>query len=121
MTQTAVSRERTTTARTAPPLTVADIDQIIEGIEEFVMNGNPEVDAIWQPYVNQLKAHRALLVSALDMLQALREVEGECYYLPNPGDVARCGFCQQDEDELHEPECAMNFVLAAIAKAEGRL
>lgn len=55
-----------------------------------------------------------------DMLQALREVEGDCYYLPNPGDVPRCGFCQQDEGEPHEPECTMNFVLAAIAKAEGR-
>lgn len=63
----------------------------------------------------------ALLLNAgADMLQALREVEGECYYVPDPGEMARCTFCQQDEDEPHEPECTMHFVLAAIAKAEGR-
>lgn len=41
-------------------LSNADIAQIIEGIEHFIMNGDPAVDAIWQPYVDKLAALRAV-------------------------------------------------------------
>lgn len=37
-----------------------DIARIIDGIEQFIMNGDPEVDAIWQPYVDRLAALRAV-------------------------------------------------------------
>jgi len=37
-----------------------------------------------------------------------------------PGELPRCCFCQVDEGLPHEVECTMHFVLAAIAKAEGR-
>lgn len=36
-------------------LTQEDIDQVIEGIECFIQNGDPNVDAIWQPYIDKLK------------------------------------------------------------------
>jgi hypothetical protein len=39
-----------------PVLTNADIDQIVEGIEEFIISGDEEVDAIWQPYIAKLNA-----------------------------------------------------------------
>jgi hypothetical protein len=45
-------------------LTVADIDQIIEGIEHFIMNGDPEVDQIWQPYIDKLKVLRSDVTNA---------------------------------------------------------
>lgn len=41
------------------PLTPDDVAQIIEGIEHFIMNGDPLVDEIWQPYVEKLRAHAA--------------------------------------------------------------
>lgn len=50
------------------PLTVEDIDQIVEAIELFLMNGRPrdaddrELNATWQPYVDKLKALRAEFV-----------------------------------------------------------
>ena len=37
-------------------LTKADIKQIAEGIEHFIMNGDPLVDEIWQPYIDKLRA-----------------------------------------------------------------
>jgi len=46
------------------PLTIEDIDQIADGIEHFIMNGDPPVDAIWQPYIDKLQAQRALIVAA---------------------------------------------------------
>jgi hypothetical protein len=38
-------------------LTADDYEQIAEAIEEFIMNGDPEVDAGWQSYFDKLRAH----------------------------------------------------------------
>lgn len=46
-------------------LTPADVDQIAEGIENFIMDGDPEVDGIWQPYVDKLRALQQLLEQPL--------------------------------------------------------
>jgi hypothetical protein len=53
-------------SRAVPPpiggtnmLTVEDIAQIVEGIENFIMCGDPAVDALWQPYVDKLNALKA--------------------------------------------------------------
>lgn len=47
-------------------LTIADIDQIIEAIENFVMGPgeDPELDAIWQPYIDKLNVLRAAILKA---------------------------------------------------------
>ena len=45
----------------AGPLTVEDVEVIIEGIEEFCMTGDPVVNAIWQPYVDKLTQLKAIL------------------------------------------------------------
>lgn len=63
--------------------------------------------------------NRPLIVAAPKLLQALREVVGDCYYLDNPGGTPRCNFCQELEGEPHDPDCTMQFVLAAIVEAEG--
>jgi hypothetical protein len=42
-------------------LTAADIDQIIEGIEYFIIEGYPEVDRVWQPYIAKLEQLKARL------------------------------------------------------------
>lgn len=70
MSDTNSTTEQATTAR----LTAEDLDQIAEGIECFIMNGDPNVDAIWQPYVDQLKAQRAVLAAAADLLAALKGI-----------------------------------------------
>lgn len=44
------------TTSSPAPLTREDIAQIIEGIEEFIVSGDPNVAEIWQPYVDKLKA-----------------------------------------------------------------
>jgi hypothetical protein len=36
-------------------LTPEDYDQIIEGIQEFIIAGNNEVAAIWTPYIEKLR------------------------------------------------------------------
>jgi hypothetical protein len=50
-------------SRAVPPpiggtnmLTAEDIAQIVEGIENFIMCGDPAVDALWQHYVDKLNA-----------------------------------------------------------------
>lgn len=40
------------------PLTCADIDQIIEGITEFIISGDAEIEQIWHPYIVKLQAQR---------------------------------------------------------------
>jgi hypothetical protein len=47
------------------PLSVDDIDQIVEGIEYFIIEGDEDVREIWLPYINKLTDLRAdLLVGA---------------------------------------------------------
>lgn len=82
--------------------TLADIDQIAEAIENFVMDGDAEVDAIWQPYVDQLRTHRAALAAAPDLLNA-----------------CRLALVRLDDGSEASRRIA-GHVRAAIAKAEGR-
>ncbi len=42
-------------------LTVDDLAQIAEGIEHFIMGGDPAVDAVWQSYVDGLDVLRTAL------------------------------------------------------------
>jgi hypothetical protein len=49
-------------------LTADDLAQIAEGIEHFIMNGDPEVDGIWQPYVEKLNAAAAAVPAEGDSL-----------------------------------------------------
>lgn len=65
-------------------------------------------------------ANARLIAAAPELLQALHEVIGDCYYLDNPGGTPRCTFCQELDGEPHDPDCTMQYVLAATAKAEGR-
>ena len=46
------------------PMTVDDVDQIAEGIWEFIIAGNPELEVIWQPYLDKLAALQAPLRQA---------------------------------------------------------
>ncbi len=58
----------------------------------------------------------ALAMAAVpEMLQALREVLCACFSI----DAGQCVYCGSPEGDVHEPDCTMNFVLDAIAKAEG--
>jgi hypothetical protein len=53
----ALLRADTEGDRQAPAVMAhADIDQIIEGIEHFIITGDPEVQGIWQPYIDKLRA-----------------------------------------------------------------
>jgi hypothetical protein len=46
-------------------LTADDCAQIADGMEHFIMDGDGgEVDAIWQPFVDKLKAQARLLASS---------------------------------------------------------
>jgi hypothetical protein len=54
-------------------LTVDDIDQIIEGIEEFIIEGYADVAKTWQPYIDKLEASKHLLVATTDLRAALRD------------------------------------------------
>lgn len=56
----------------------------------------------------------------LVLLRALREVEGNCYFLESGAGGACCHFCYESEGEPHDPECPMVTVLAAIQTAEAR-
>lgn len=39
-----------------PVLTPADIDQLVEGIQEFIIAGDGQLETIWQPYIDKLRA-----------------------------------------------------------------
>lgn len=47
-------------AAPASPLTCKDIDQIIDGIQEFIVEGDTRVLELWQPYIDKLQALQAL-------------------------------------------------------------
>jgi hypothetical protein len=51
-------------------------------------------------------------------LQALREVEGDCYALS--ADESTCLFCGEREGQPHDPDCTMVMVLAAIKLLESK-
>lgn len=61
--------------------------------------------------IGQLRTEAALVP---EMLQALREVLGAAC------DGPECRFCGTPEGEEHDPDCTMQFVLAALAKGEPR-
>lgn len=65
----------TTENVTHTPLTASDIDQIVDGLDNFCIGPveNDELRAIWQPYIDKLQAHRALLVAAPQLLDVARE------------------------------------------------
>ncbi len=46
------------------PVTPEDVSQIIDGIENFIMDGSRGVDEIWKPYVEKLHALRQRLGKA---------------------------------------------------------
>lgn len=46
-------------------LSIDDIDQIIEGIEQFIVSGDPDVREAWQEYIDKLQALRSAIVSAV--------------------------------------------------------
>lgn len=50
-------------------LTPADVAQIIEGIEHFIITGDEDVDEIWRPYIDKLERLSARLL-ALEAPQA---------------------------------------------------
>lgn len=57
------------------------------------------------------------------MLQALREVAGDCFVLDpversKEDDTPHCRFCDHAQGKPHDPDCTMHVVLDAIAKAE---
>lgn len=89
-------------------LTAEDIDQIAEGIEHFIIgivDPDPEVAAIWQPYIEQLKAQRTQLAAVPNLTAALKALVE--MYGPS-------------SDYGHEARMAWAAGEAAIAKAEGR-
>jgi len=65
-------------------------------------------------------ANARLIAAAPTMLEALREIIADAYYVENPGGTPICTHCQELEGDPHDPDCSMQFVIAAIAKAEGR-
>lgn len=94
---------------TAPiaALTVEDIDQIVDGIEHFIMDGDPDVDAIWQPYVDKLRAQRLLLAAAPKLLDALERIAE---------DAEPCG-CEHDDENCCalDPDYCCSMCIAAVA------
>lgn len=67
-----------------------------------------------------MRRHDAMLFAAApEMLQALREIEGDHILVEHPGAIPICTFCSADEGEEHEPECTMRGVLDALDKAAG--
>lgn len=84
-------------------LTLDDVDQIAEGIEHFIIgivDANPHVAAIWQPYIDQLKAQRSELAASHDLLVALKEA--------------------REELDLNGAVDMVQQIDAVIAKVEGR-
>jgi hypothetical protein len=65
-------------------------------------------------------ANARLIAAAPELLAALREVEGDSFHLDFNTGHSVCNFCVCRQDEGHDPDCTMQFVLAAIARAEGR-
>ena len=45
-------------------MTVEDIDQIVEGIEYFIIGGDDDLAPIWQPYIDKLQALKAAIANA---------------------------------------------------------
>jgi len=97
-----------TAAAKVVPLTLDDIDQIAEGIDEFIIEGYPDVERTWRPYIEKLKAHRALLAAAAELL-AMLKAHGpkacSCRLQPFVDGPVPCPTCQ---------------VATVIAKAEVR-
>lgn len=50
--------------RVAVALTAEDIEQIIEGIEHFIVGNDEDLELIWQPYIDKLNALREEVVRA---------------------------------------------------------
>ncbi len=48
----------------ASALTPEDIDQITEGIEEFIIEGYKDIARVWQPYIDKLNALKAAVEKA---------------------------------------------------------
>lgn len=65
----------TETVTPTPALTADDIDQIVDGLDNFCIGPveNDQLRAIWQPCIDKLKAHRSRLVAAPDLLDVVRE------------------------------------------------
>lgn len=66
------------------------------------------------------QANSRLIAAAPEMLQALREVAACCYVVLVPADVVACSYCGEGQGEPHDHDCTMQFVNAAIEKAEAR-
>jgi hypothetical protein len=67
-------------------LTIDDIDQIIEGIDHFIISGDPAVQEVWQPYLDKLAALRAGLEAPTEPgvpVSALRALVEEMRHQPN--------------------------------------
>lgn len=60
-------------------LTPDDIDQIVEGIEHFIIGGDRDVElqAIWQPYIDKLRALRSIISESGRMLAERAKAEGQ--------------------------------------------
>jgi hypothetical protein len=63
-------------------------------------------------------ANARLIAAAPELRQALLEVVGDSYALEAYTPV--CRFCARPEGESHDPECTLQIVLAALAKADGQ-
>lgn len=87
------------------PLSADDIAQIIEGIEHFIIEGDPEVAAIWQPYIDKLRGpvrqehhtrSRRMKCATCDgtgyVCDVCREADGECTCEDGP-EVIKCDSC----------------------------
>ena len=103
----------------ARELSVDDIDQIIEGIDHFVIGTEPDIEVIWQPYLDKLAALRKdlrLVAAAPELLAALKAMEDT---------AMRLGLSRGDSDDerwgaaLLAHFAAIEQARAAIAKAEG--
>lgn len=79
-------------------LTVDDIDQIVEGMDHFIISGDPDVEEVWQPFLDKLALLRADLRVLDTARQILDETICECAHLdgehafvnPESNDVADC-------------------------------
>lgn len=102
-----------TDSAAAPALKPETVVNWLERVRDFVASSD-EAKACAQRAIEMIQQHG-------ELLQALREVEGDHIYLnldERPGHE-ECIFCLAENGE-HEPECTMRFVFAAIAAAEGK-